>query len=95
MLNKSALIWVFSEGNLKKDMIDGYFKTFIEIFPGIEICIENYEFVCNMTEDTMKTIIRNMEIKIRNSESKNKNHNVEAFLGRLNFIILILCSYID
>ena len=79
--NKSALIWGFTEGNLEKDMIDGYFKIFIDLFPGIEICIENYEFVCNMTEDTMKTIIRNMEIKIRNSGSRIENYNVKAFLG--------------
>ena len=79
--NKSALIWGLTEGNLEKDMIDGYFKTFTDLFPGIEMCITNYEFVCNMTEDTMETIIRNIEIKIRNSGSENEHYNVEAFLG--------------
>ena len=79
--NKSALIRGLTEGNLEKDIIDGYFKTFIDLFPGIEICIENYEFVCNMTEDILKTIIKNIEIKIRNSGSNNENYNVKDFLG--------------
>ena len=79
--NKSALIRGLTEGNLEKDIIDGYFKTFIDLFPGIEICIENYEFVCNMTEDILKTIIKNIEIKIRNSGSNNDNYNVKDFLG--------------
>ena len=90
--NKSALIWGFTEGNLEKDMIDGYFKTFVDIFPGIEICMENYEFVCNITEDIMKTIVGNIALKINNSGSKNDGQDVGAFLGQLTFIIRILCT---
>ena len=93
--NISALIWRFNEGNLEKDMIDGYFKTFFDIFPGIEICRENYDFVCNVTEDAMETIIRNIALKISNSGGKNDEQDVGAFLGQSTFIILILCTYID
>jgi len=86
--NKSALIWGFTEGNLEKEIIDGYFENFIDLFPGIEICIENYDFVCNITEDIMKTIIRNMEMKIMNSGSNIENYNVPAFLEVTHELIL-------
>ena len=90
--NKSALILGFTEGDLEKDMIDGYFKTFFDIFPGIEKCMENYDFVCNFTEDIMKTIVGNIAVKISNSGYKNDDQDVAAFLGKLTFIIIILCT---
>jgi hypothetical protein len=90
--NKSALILGFTEGNLEKDMIDGYFKTFFDIFPGIEKCMENHDFVCNFTEDIMKTIVGNIAVKISNSGYKKDDQDVAAFLGKLTFIIIILCT---
>ena len=89
--NKSALIWGFTEGNLEKDIVDGYFKTLFEIFPGFEICVENYDFVCNMTEDIRKSIVENIAKKIVDSGNKN---DVGEFLGQLTFITLILCTFI-
>ena len=87
LFNKSALTTGFTEGNLEKNIIDGYFRTFTELFPGIEICVKNYEFVCNITKDTLETILRNMELKIRNSGTKNENKDVQDFLGKSCFII--------
>ena len=45
LFNKSALITEFTEGNLEKNIIDGYFRTFTDLFPGIEICVKNYDFL--------------------------------------------------
>ena len=84
MSNKSALIWGFTEGTLEKDIIDDFYKTFVEIFPGIEVCLKNYDIVCNMTEDMMKTIVENIAEKIRNSGHKD---DIGAFLGQLTFIL--------
>ena len=88
--NKSSLILGFTEGKLEKNIIDGYFKTFSEIFPGIEICLKNYEIVCNITEQLMEIILRNMEEKIRNSGTKTENPDVQDFLGESTFIIWTL-----
>ena len=92
LFNNSALIAGFTEGNLEEKIINGYFKTFIDLFPGIEICLENYEFVCNITQETRKIIIRNMETKIGNSGAKNENHEVQYFLGQSTLIIWLLHS---
>jgi hypothetical protein len=96
LFNNSAIITGFTEGNLEKNIIDGYFRTFTDLFPGIETCVKNYEFVCNITEDMIETIIRNMETKIRSSGNKNEKHDVQDFLGQSSFIIcmqLPLCTF--
>ena len=90
--NHSALIAAFTEGDYEKNMIDGYFKTFIDLFPGMERCMDNHDFVCNMDSELIDEIIRNMEQKIRNSGTKNENKDVEAFLGKYASIVVILYS---
>ena len=79
--NTSALMEAFSTDNFEEKMVQRYFKTFANIFPGIGFCIEKYEFVCKITDEIMDTIVRNIKSNIETSGADNNDQDVQAFLG--------------
>ena len=66
------------------------FKDFLKpsqiFFPGVETCIQNYEFVCNITSQTFDAIMKNIAQKIHNSGIRKEKNDVEAFLGQYFYI---------
>ena len=81
--NTEAIMEAFRTDNFEEELVQKYFQTFAEIFPGIDICIENHEFVCNITEEIMDNIVENIKSKIEKSGTKNVDQDVQAFLSKL------------
>ena len=80
--NKSAAISAFTNDDFHKNVLDGYFETFIKLFPGIEKCINKYEFVCEITDQKLDVIASNIKEKIHKSGSINEDNDVAEFLGQ-------------
>ena len=86
--NKSAAILAFTNDDFHKNVLDGYFETFIELFPGIEKCINKYEFVCEITDQMLDVIASNIKEKIHKSGSINEDNDVAEFLGQFTSKLL-------
>ena len=81
VFNETALIDKLEEPNFQENIIQGFFKTFLELFPGIEACIENYEFVCEIDDVMIDEIINNIAQKISSSGIDQDKEYHEYFLG--------------
>ena len=81
--NTSAIMEAFRTDNFEEKLLQRYFKTFAEIFPGIGTCIKNYEFVCKITDEMLDNIVENIKSKIEKSGTKNVDQDVQAFLSKL------------
>ena len=46
--NKSTILSGLTNDEFHENVVHGYFKTLIELFPGIKICIRKYEFICEI-----------------------------------------------
>ena len=79
--NSSAIMDDFRTDNYEEEILQRYFKTFAEIFPGIDSCIKNYKFVCKITDEMLDNIVANIKSKIEKSGTKNDDQDVQAFLG--------------
>ena len=93
--NKSAVISAFTNDDFHKNVLDGYFETFIKLFPGIEKCINKYEFVCEITDQMLDVIASNIKEKIHKSGSINEDNDVAEFLGQFTSKVWLRCVYID
>ena len=85
-LMKPEFIKIFAEGEYQKKIVDGFFKVFFEIFPGIEVCVENYEFVCNMTDEFMTKLTSNIMEKLKNVGKNIETEEFRIFQGLYIFI---------
>ena len=76
---------------IQRNAVEDFYKTFLEYFPGLELCVIDFEFVCTMTDKEMKLIMEQIAMNIRNSLSKNRNskEDVKKFYGAiLNSLLL-------
>ena len=80
--NPQTLASAFMNVEFHNRVIREFFEAFIGFFPGVETCIENYEFVCKITSQKSENIMKNIEHKIRISGGKYENHEVKVFLGQ-------------
>ena len=78
---------IFANEDFQNRVIQGFFETFTDLFPGVEKCIQNYEFVCNITSQTFDAIMKNIAQKIHNSGIRKEKNDVEAFLGQYFYIL--------
>ena len=85
--NKSTIVEALTNDEFHENLVHGYFITLIELFPGIEICIRKYEFICEITDQTLDDITRNIEKTILMSGNSNDNDDVAEFLGLFTFIV--------
>ena len=82
MSNESELIDTITEYDFQKNAIEGFFKNYYEMFPGIEKCIDNnYELVCKITNETLDSLIENIKQKLTDSGRSMEKDDVNRFLG--------------
>ena len=79
--NESALMATITDYDFQKNAVERFYNTFYEMFPGIEKCIENFEFVCKITNKTMDSITENIKLKLAESGIPMEKIDVNSFLG--------------
>ena len=52
---------------IQKRAVEDFYKIFFEYFPTMELCIENFEFVCTMTDEKITIIMEEIQMNIMNS----------------------------
>ena len=85
----SRLMKAFRTDYFKKKLIQAYIRVFNWIFPGIDICIYNTEFVCKITNKIMDTIVKNINSKIKKIGNKERSSRCRRILGEFLFTFSI------
>ena len=83
LINETLLSDKLHQPNFQKNIIDGYFKTFKEIFPGIEACIDDNNDFVRHCQDGAKNeeIVMKIANKISNTGRDMDEEVVKNFLG--------------
>ena len=82
--NETALFDKLEQPKYQENIIHGYFKTFKEIFSGIEACIDdNYNVVSDLCLNKTKVdeIVNNIGDKLSNAGRDLDEQDVKYFLG--------------
>ena len=83
LFNGNLIINKLEQPNFQKNIIDGYFKTLKDIFPGIEACIDDkYDIVRQCLYGAKnEEIVMNIANKISNTGRDMEEEVVKQFLG--------------
>ena len=91
----SALRSALLEEGFQRKIIEGYFKIFKDLFPGIDECIQDIEFVRELKNYIIQKIVANIRIKIQNSDRKVESKRLEQFLYFTHNVLLQYAEAIE